>query len=145
MKTSNFSPRIKIILRCYLLLPAKTSSRTEASKTSEPIELEAAVVCRRIHLVFNHDVARWRVVWQVFSGVGDYVSRNATNYGGCLSGGATYSQDGIHCFDTFLPRVRIVHLLCHLMLTYYGAGTDIPTGYLLRKVYYNVWHKWLTC
>jgi hypothetical protein len=48
----------KIILRCYLLLPAKTSSRTEASKTSEPIELEAAVVCRRIQSCFNHDVAR---------------------------------------------------------------------------------------
>ena len=48
----------KIILRCYLLQPAKTSSRTEASKTSEPIELEAAAVCRRIQSCFNYDVAR---------------------------------------------------------------------------------------
>lgn len=44
----------KIILRCYLLLPAKTSSRTEAIKTSEPIEPEVAVVCRSIR---SFDVA----------------------------------------------------------------------------------------
>ena len=48
----------KIILRCYLLPPAKTSSQTEASKTSEPIEPEAAVVCRSIQSLFNHNIAR---------------------------------------------------------------------------------------
>jgi hypothetical protein len=47
----------RIILRCYLLRPPKTSSRTKASETSEPIELEPAVVCRHIQPFFNHDVA----------------------------------------------------------------------------------------
>ncbi|KIM88257.1 hypothetical protein PILCRDRAFT_814166 [Piloderma croceum F 1598] len=52
----------KIILRCYLLRPTETSSR--ASKTSEPIELEAAA-------------SRGSVI--MFHG-------NAMNYGDCLWG-----------------------------------------------------------
>jgi hypothetical protein len=42
----------RIILRCYLLRPTKTSSRTKASGASEPVELEAAVVCRNIQSFF---------------------------------------------------------------------------------------------
>jgi hypothetical protein len=58
----------KIILRCYLVRP---SSQTKASKTSEPIELEAAVVCHN----FQSQGCTLTDGLKVLSGVGDYVSR----------------------------------------------------------------------
>jgi len=57
----------RIILRCYLLRPAKTSSQTKASKTSESIEPEAAVSSQGSVIMFHG---------------------NAMNYGDCLSGAA---------------------------------------------------------
>ena len=44
---------------------------------------------------------------KVLSGVGDYVSRKWDELRRLSTGRGALSQDGIHCFDTFLPRVRI--------------------------------------
>jgi hypothetical protein len=83
---------------------------------------------------------------KVLSGVCDYVSRKRDELRRLYIRRGTHSQDGIHCFDTFLPRVRIAaYLLHHLMFTYDGAGTHILTGYLLRKVYYNVLTHVIAC
>jgi len=63
----------RIILRCYLLRPAKTPSPTKASKTSEPIEPEAAVSSRGSVIMFHG---------------------NGMNCGDCLSGAARIIKMG---------------------------------------------------
>jgi len=55
----------KIILRCYLIRPAKTSSRRKASEISEPIEPEAPVSSRGSVIMFHG---------------------NGMDYGDCVSG-----------------------------------------------------------
>jgi len=55
----------RIILRCYLLRPAKTSSRRKASEISEPTELEAVVSSRGSVIMFHG---------------------NGMDYGDCVSG-----------------------------------------------------------
>jgi hypothetical protein len=63
----------RIILRCYLLPPAKTSSGTKANKISEPIELGEEVSSRGSVIMFHG---------------------NGMNYGECLAGAAHLVEMG---------------------------------------------------
>ena len=77
----------RIILRCYLLRPAQTSSQRKSGEISEPIELEAAVVCRKIQSFVK--ISKLQAdKWFRKSSRGSVIMfhGNGMNYGDCVSG-----------------------------------------------------------